>query len=252
MKLGETFFSLFFFLITTGLAVAGTALDDFEDGVIDEEMWIPTFARKGSLKEVNGRLEMDEKGDAKWDCSVGVRFVPPIDITKGKLTISFDAFAGTTELGVYFNNSPDVPANAALAQRAPVFNFFVSETTWTRQILANSDITFEPVFSYQLDVESPNHYKIELSPTNKPKKSWSYYTSINEDEFEAEGKIRFGAVNPNEVYIYFNPCYGGAGRNELTWIDNVSITSPSITDMGVQSVGSAGKLATTWATLKRE
>lgn len=243
-------------LVFAGSAMAGTFYDNFDDNELDEEYW---FINKSSgwsrekLEEVNGQIEMTDFVGG-WE-GIGIGLDIPLDLTLGETVIEADMFLRNTDGHFYFTSlrtDGNLWGNGLWAFNAI---FDAGETVFGFEEDKGASVNPEP--RIPVDQKDYHHYKIVLTPTDNQKKLDFFLNVDNGDLGEASGVLDLSTssipIDPTTIYLYL-AVEQESGVNEFTYIDNFSITSPSIEgNIGhLQAVESNDKLSTTWGKIKSD
>lgn len=238
MKLIQSFslFLIAFWCLSGGLAMAGTFIDEFSDGELGEVWFVLKKRATGEeIKEVDGILLFDAEGT---DVVTGIRYEETFDLTQGEFVLECDYIAGYQQTYISFNSTP---STTEAWDNPPMFIFIVVNGTY--QFVGGGGPAVDPPFNHSVGQDEWHHYRVEFGA---PKgKEMSFKTIVDDGDFEAEGDIDIGGMDPKVVYVYFEVWTPSGNPTSL---DNVSITSPSIE--GNLAVDKEGKLSTTWGRLK--
>lgn len=229
--------------ITTNISVAGSIKDTFDDNEINEKLWsILEYSSTAKIEEKGGYLHMWNLSDG-WD-GIGVRFVQPIDLTKGALKISFETKSGNSENLCSMNH---VESKGDPWSDTPMSEWYNTEGKWEFSAPEKGH-SVDPPFSIRVDQEKFHKCTIILTPT-KDSQEYDFHTLVDDGATgETKGKFKLNGGDPTTLYLYFNVCQNGGSKNEGNYFDNIFIESPSV--MGSEALNFKGKLASTWADIK--
>jgi len=227
----------------TGISIAGSIKDDFEDGVINEEYWyVFRYSGTAKIEEEDGYLHMWNLSGG-WD-GIGVRFVQTIDLTQGVLKIEFETQSGNSENLCSMNHAE---SEGDPWSDKPMSEWYNTEGRW-EFAAPDGGHTVTPGYSIPVDQKNFHKYIIILTPTADPQE-YDFHTLVDDGATgEAKGKFNLSGGDPTNFHIYFNVCQDGGPKNEGSYYDNVFIESPSIIGSAVVEYGR--KLAATWASIK--
>jgi hypothetical protein len=236
--------------------MAGTFRDDFADGKLDGTYWnvIQTDgATTEQVQERNGRLEFTNFVDG-WE-GAGVRLAFPLDMRAGPLAIEFDLHQRIRDFHPYITNFKTEGRGSLWNKGIFAFNTDAGVLGFEHDKVLGA--TANPPPNLAVDAERSHRFRHVYTPTGKAKE-FTFTIAIDDGATgKAEGLLNVGALNPSEVYLYFEleqKLDAKWNLNEFAYLDNVLVASDSIQgNVGPSplSVGPRGRLALQWAAIRR-